>query len=400
MPWSNDGGGPKSSGPWGGGGNRNNGGGQNPWGGGNRPNGGGQGPNIDDFFKKGSNQFKSMFGEGGGFGVLLVLLIAAMAWIYASVFTVQTNERAVILTFGKFSAEVGPGLNFAPWPIQTAIIREVTTENTVAVGRPSTPSRLSGATTSSGLILTGDENIIDMNFQVVWVIGDLRKFLFNLAAPEETIRAVAESAMRQEVGRSKLAPLLNERRGQLRESVMALIQKTLDEYGSGVRIVRLTIDRVDPPPPVIASFRAVQAAEQERDTRKKVADRYYNETTASARGEARELTEAAEAYRAEQIAAAQGEAARFKAILAAYLAAPEVTKQRLYIETMKEVLTGATKVFIDSESKGMLPVFQLDQLGKVRAATEATKKAATPSAPSRLGTDSPAGVSFPGSQLR
>ena len=143
MPWSNDGGGPKSSGPWGGGGGRNNGGGgRNPWGGGGgRPNGGGQGPNIDDFFKKGSNQLKSVFGDGGGFVMLIALLFAAGAWIYASIIIVDAKERAVVLTFGKFSTEVGPGPHFVPWPIQTATVREVTTENKISIGRTAAASR-------------------------------------------------------------------------------------------------------------------------------------------------------------------------------------------------------------------------------------------------------------------
>ena len=176
---------------------------------------------------------------------------------------------------------------------------------------------------------------------MVWVINDLKKFLFNLAEPEKTIRAVAESAMRQEVGRSELSPLFSDKRDKLRADVEELMQKTLDGYNSGVRIVRVTIDRADSPPPVVAAARAVQAAEQERDTQKKKADLYYNETTATARGEAKERLEKAEAYRAEQIAAAEGEAARFTAMLKAYRAAPEVTKKRLYIETMQKILTGA-----------------------------------------------------------
>lgn len=376
MPWSNDGGGPKSSGPWGGG-QKNNGG--NPWGGGGgggSGGGGGQGPNIDDFFKKGERQLRSIFGDGGGFGVLLVMLIAAGAWIYASVFTVQQNERALILTFGKFSQEVGPGLNFAPWPVQAAIIHPVTTNNTVAVGgATSASSNFPGS--DDGLMLTGDENIVDINFQVVWVISDLQKYVFNLADPNATIRAVAESAMREIVGRSQLAPLLNEQRGQLAAEVTELIQRILDDYDSGVRIVRVTLDRADPPPQVIDSFRAVQAAEQERDRILKEADKYYNEETAKARGTAQREIEDARGYSAQQIAAARGDAARFNAVLEAYLTAPEVTRKRLYIEMMERVLQGAPKVFIDGDDSGsgVVPFLPLDRLGQPTSAASSAAAA-------------------------
>ncbi len=370
MPWSNNGGGgPRSSGPWGGGGGRNNGGGGGPWGGGGGRGGGpggpgGQGPRIDDFFKKGQNQLKSVFGDGGGFGVLVVLLIAAAALIYVSVFTVEQNERAVILTFGEFSEEVGPGLNFAPWPVQTAEIQQVTIENTIRVGG-ATSARTRAGAGGEGVMLTGDENIVDISFEVVWVIDNLQRFLFNLAEPNETIEAVAISAMREIVGQSRLAPLLNQDRVALANEVLQRIQSTLDSYESGVRVVRVTLDRVDPPPNVLEDFRAVQAAEQERETLLQQAEQYYKETTAAARGEAAQIREEAEAYYAAQVAAAEGEASRFNSVLAAYREAPEITRRRLYIETMQRIFEGANKVFIDSDEggTGILPYLPLDRLG-------------------------------------
>ena len=380
MPWSNNTGGPKSQGPWGGGGGGGrggNGGGGGPWSGGPRGGGGGgsggQGPQLDDLFRKGQNRLKNVLGEGGGGGggiggaLLLAALVGVGAWAYVSVFTVKPEEQAVILTFGEYTTTVGPGLNFAPWPVQTAEIRATTIENIVEVG-----TRNSGSSSNqraggrdSGLMLTGDENIIDINFQVAWNISELDRFLFNLADPDATISAVAESAMREVVGRSQLAPLLNRDRELLANQVEELIQKTLEEYQAGVNIVRVTLDRADPPPEVIDSFRDVQAAEQERDTLLKQAQAYFNEKTAGARGEAAQLLQQAEAYRAQVVAGAQGEAARFNAVYDEYVNAKEVTRKRLYIETMEKVFRGINKVIIDENGgngQGVVPYLPLNQL--------------------------------------
>ncbi|MEM9726664.1 MAG: FtsH protease activity modulator HflK [Pseudomonadota bacterium] len=377
MPWSNDNG-PKASGPWGGGGGGGRGSGGNgggPWGGGGGgrgPNGsgggggGGQGPNIDDFFKKGQNQLKGMLGEGGGgggVGFLLVLLIAAGAWLYASFYTVRPQEQAVVLTFGEYTATQGPGLNFAPWPVQTATIVPVTRENVIQIGTDRSSAR--STVRDPGVMLTGDANIIDINFQVVWNISDLRSFLYNLADPPATIQAVAESAMREVVGRSNLAPLLNRDRAQVEADVLQVIQTTLDEYEAGVSVLRVTMDRADPPAEVINAFRDVQAAEQERDTKEKQAQARFNEITAQARGEAAQLLEDAEAYRARVVSGAEGEAARFVAVLNEYTVAKDVTRKRLYLETMERVFGNMNKVIIDDASagaQGVVPYLPLDQL--------------------------------------
>ena len=378
MPWSNNNGGPKSSGPWGSGGGGGGGGG--PWGGGGQGGGGprgggggggGQGPNIDDFFKKGQNQLKNVLGDGGGgsswSGLIFVLLFAAAGWTYLSVFQVKPEEQAVVLQFGKFDRVVGSGLNFAPWPIYTFEKRAVTTENTVEIGQSrgaATSSRAGGR--NAGLMLTGDENIIDVNYQVVWNIKDIEMFVFNIADAEATIEAVGESAMREVIGRSQLAPLLNRDRALLGEQVKDLIQLTLDEYESGVNIVRVNLDRADPPPEVIDAFRDVQAAEQERDTKLKQAEAYYNRRTAEARGEAAQIFEQAEAYRAQVVNEAEGDAARFNSVYEEYAVAQEVTRKRLYIETMERVFGGMNKIIIDKDSgpngDGIVPYLPLDQL--------------------------------------
>ena len=215
-------------------------------------------------------------------------------------------------------------------------------------------------------MLTGDENIIDIDFQVVWNIADPEKFLFNLAAPDDTIRAVSESAMREVVARSELKPILNRDRGAISAEVAALIQLTLDSYESGVNIVRVNFDRADPPEEVIDSFRDVQAAEQERDTSEKQADAYANQRLAAARGEAAQMLQEAEAYRAQVVNEAEGEASRFKAVYEEYSKAEEVTRKRLYLETMERVLGSVEKIIIDEQGggQGVVPYLPLNELRK------------------------------------
>ncbi|WP_179379027.1 FtsH protease activity modulator HflK [Jannaschia marina] len=388
-----------SGGPWGGGGG-NSGGGRGSDGdrGPDRPNGGGrrppnrgqQGvPEIDQLMKKGQDQLRVLMGgRGGGTGgggggggfevsrpmIAIGLFALAALWIFSSVYTVRPEERSVELFLGEFSSTGEPGLNFAPWPVVTAEVIPVTTERTVDIG----VNR--GARTEQGLMLTGDENVVDIDFQVVWNVSDPAMFLFNLAAPEATIRAVSESAMREIVARSPLAPILNRDRGIIADELRELIQRTLDSYDSGVSILRVNFDRADPPEQVIDAFREVQAAEQERDRLQSDADRYANQVLAGARGEAAQLLEEAEAYRARVVNEAEGEASRFTAVLAEYANAPEVTRKRLYLETMEQVLGDVDKIVIDSGvqtggGQGVVPYLPLNELrrdsGSSRPATSA-----------------------------
>ena len=371
-------------GPWGGkGGNDDKGGDRGPWGGGNRPgNGGGNGggqrppnqiPDLDQIVKKGQEQLRVLMGGGGGGsrpgepgpglgrGAWALVAVAAVGlWLFMSFYTVKPEERSVELTLGEFSSIGESGLNFAPWPIVTAEILPVTRENIEDIGVGARGNRA-----EDGLMLTGDENIVDIDFQVVWNISDPAKFLFNLADPGETIRAVSESAMREVIGRSQLAPILNRDRRQISDEVEALIQATLDSYDSGMNIVRLNLDRADPPREVIDAFRDVQAAEQERDTLEKRADAYANQAVAEARGQSAQLLEEAEGYRAQVVNSAQGEASRFLAVLAEYVKAPGVTRQRLYLETLERVMGSVQKVIIDSAAQGgqgVVPYLPLSEL--------------------------------------
>lgn len=377
-----------NKGPWGGGGGSKGGGGR---GGGDRGSGGNGGgndpqiPEIEELMKKGQEQLRVLMGgrgtgggrpngAGGSGGapqmgrgtILLVLAALAVGWLYMSFYRVDTSEQSVELLFGKYVQTGEQGLNFAPWPIVTKEIRPVTRENTLDIGTSSSrTSRL-----DAGLMLTGDENIVDIDFQVVWNISDLQSFLFNLSAPEETIRAVSESAMREIIARSNLAPILNRDRGAIAAELRELIQATLDSYGAGVNIVRVNFEKADPPEEVIDAFRDVQAAEQTRDTLEKQADAYSNRVVAEARGEAARLLEQAEAYRAQVVNEAEGEASRFIAVYEEYTKAEEVTRKRLYLETLERVLGNVDKIIIDENAEGgqgVVPYLPLNELNRNRS---------------------------------
>lgn len=367
-----------NGGPWGGGGNRGgSGGGNDDNQGGNRRPGQGGGPDrpipeIDDLVRKGQEQLRVLMGgrgnrgrpngggEGGGRGfgrggILIVLVAAVFVWAFASFYRVDTSEQSVELLFGERHQVGTEGLNFAPWPVVTHEIYPVTRENIIDIG----------AGMDAGLMLTGDENIVDIDFQVVWNIGNIENFVFNLADPVDTITAVSESVMREIIGRSNLAPILNRDRGVIAQKLQDLIQSTLDSYDSGVNIVRVNFDRADPPREVIDSFREVQAAEQTRDTLEKQADAYANQVVAAARGEAAQLLEQAEGYRAKVVNEAEGEAARFIAVYDEYVKAEDVTRKRLYLEMMERVLGDVDKVIIDEGAQGgqgVVPYLPLNEL--------------------------------------
>lgn len=369
-----------NGGPWGGGGGSGgrgtNGSGNSGNNDNNRPNRpqGQMPPEVEELFNKGRDQFRVLMGGGGGGGnrgtggsgrglgrgpVVLGGLAAAALWTFSSLYTVKPEEKSVELFLGAYHAIGNPGLNFAPWPFVTREVLPVTREQNEKIG-------VGGLGSEAGLMLTGDENIVDIDFEVVWNISDPALYLFNLRDPRATIRAVAESAMREIIAQSELAPILNRDRGSIAARLQELIQSTLDSYQSGVAVVRVNFDRADPPQQVIDAFREVQAAEQERDRLEKQADAYANRVTAQARGEAAQVLEEAEAYRAEVVNGATGEASRFNAILEEYAKAPDVTRKRLYIETMESVLGSVDKVIIDEQTggQGVVPYLPLNQLQK------------------------------------
>ena len=372
-----------NNGPWGGGsggGGGNRGGGRGPGDGGGRRPGGNNGdnpqiPEIDEIVRKGQEQLRVLMGGrggngsngsggpggGGGFkmtrgmwGLSAVGVVGL--WLFASFYTVAPEEQGVELFLGEYYRTTEAGPHIAPWPLVTATVLPTSTERTeeIGMGRGGT-----------GLMLTTDENVVDIDFQVVWNIADPARFLFNLRDGQATVRAVSESAMREVISQSELAPILNRDRQLIADSVLELIQTTLDGYDSGINIVRLNLDRADPPAEVIDAFRDVQAAEQERDRLERQADAYANRVLAGARGEAAQVLEEAEGYRARVVNEAQGEASRFSAVLAEYQLAPEVTRKRLYLETMERVLGAVDKVILDENGgggQGVVPYLPLNEL--------------------------------------
>ena len=384
MPHGNNGG------PWGGGGDK--GGGRGPWGGGDRGRGGGPGgqppvPDIDEMVRKGKEQLRVLLGGRrgpagrggpgapggpggiGGRGLAFIGIGVVAVWLWISFYTVRPEEQSVELTFGECRGDcIGePGLNFAPWPVVTKEIIPVQIENVEEIGAGTVRGE------SEGLMLTGDENIVDISFQVVWNVRDPAQYLFNLSDPASTIQAVAELAMRGVVSRSELSPILSRDRGVISQEVQELIQETLDAYGSGVNIIRLNLDRADPPQQVIDAFREVQAARQERATLQNQADAYANRRLAEARGNAAQTVQEAEAYRAQVVNAAQGEASRFNSVLEEYVKAPDVTRQRLYLETMETVLGDVQMFLMDAPSggnQGVVPYLPLNELRRPAGGTE------------------------------
>ncbi|MBR9843043.1 MAG: FtsH protease activity modulator HflK [Rhodobacteraceae bacterium] len=368
-----------NGGPWGGGGHQGGGGNRGNNGGGGRGPGddGPQIPDIDELMKKGQDQLRVLMGgrggssngqgggrrpSGGGIGrggVLLGLAAVVVLWASQSFYTVKPEELSVELFLGEYSSTGQPGLNFAPWPVVTKEVVPVTREQNEDIG-------VGARGSDAGLMLTGDENIVDIDFQVVWNISDPSEYLFNLRDPRTTIRAVSESAMREIIAQSDLAPILNRDRGVIAGRLQDLIQLTLDSYDSGVNIVRVNFDKADPPETVIDAFRDVQAAEQERDRIEKEADAYANKVLAGARGEAAQVLEEAEGYRAQVVNEAEGETSRFTAVLEEYRKAPDVTRKRLYLETMEEVLGRVDKIIIDEQhsGQGVVPYLPLNDLKK------------------------------------
>lgn len=399
-----------AQGPWGGGSNGNGGdkGGQEPPRGPQRPWGQGgdhkpgprptqsERPEIEDLMRKGQDRLRVLIGGRGGSGGgggphrsggfhfdrrMLVIggLVAVVGWAAASFYTIKPEERSVEFFFGRAVGTGDPGLNFAPWPVVTKEIVQVTGERVTDLGTDQIDSsrRVSSGTiqaADTGLMLTRDQNIVDMEYQVVWNISDPEKYLFNVADPSGTIRAVSESSMRDIIARSEMSPILNRDLGAIAEDLEIAVQRTMDSYQSGINIVRVNLAKVDPPAEVIDSFRAVNAAQQRRDTLEKQADAYANRVLAGARGEAAAMVEAAEAYRAQSVNDAQGESARFNSVYAQYALAPEVTRKRMYLETMEKVLSNVDKVIIDPQAgSNVVPYLPLDKVRKRVSTTDRQK---------------------------
>jgi len=371
MPWKN-----QSGGPWGSGG----GGPRGPWGSGPQPSGGATPPDLEDLIRKGQDKLKGLLPGGafGGWGGLFLLAAAVVFWMLSGFYRVQPDEQGVVLRFGKFTQLTQPGLNYhLPYPIEQALVPKVTSYRRVDIGmRVLDDPRRGNATRDipeESLMLTGDENIVDVDFTVLWIVNNAANFLFNVQNPDGTIKAVAESAMREVIGRSTIQPILTGARQNIEQAVHDLMQKTLDSYQSGVQITQVQLQKVDPPAQVIDSFRDVQAARSDAERLQNEAQTYANRVIPEARGRAAQITQSAEAYREQTVAEAKGQTARFLQVYDEYKKAPDVTRRRMYLETMERVFNGTDKIIIDPKNSGVVPYLPLNELNARRTAPAQTQ---------------------------
>ncbi|TWI65633.1 membrane protease subunit HflK [Bradyrhizobium huanghuaihaiense] len=370
MPWKNQGGGPWGSGPKG------------PWGSGPQPVGP-RPPDLEDLLRRGQDRLQQIMPGGyfSGVGITLIVLLIIAFWLLSGFFRVQSEERGVVLRFGKHVRTVDPGLNYhLPYPIETVLLPKALRVNTTSIGMtliddPARRGRSIRDVPEESLMLTGDENIVDVDFTVLWRIkpdaGGVGDFLFNIQNPEGTVKAVAESAMREVIGRSQIQPILTGARNTIEQGVQELIQRTLDSYGAGILVTQVQMQKVDPPAQVIDAFRDVQAARANLEQLQNEAQTYANQVVPQARGRAAQIQQAAEGYREQAIAEAKGQSARFLKVYEEYKKAPDVTRERIYLETMERVLGGADKLVYDGgpSGQGVVPFLPLNELTTKRPPT-------------------------------
>ena len=372
MPWTNQG----SGGPWGpSGGNGGDGAGggddgSGSWG--RRPPGGGpQGPDIEDLLRRGQDRIRGLLpGKLGGRGFGLVLLILAALWLGSGFYTIAPEEQGVVLRFGEYATTTQPGLNYHfPYPIETLLKVAVLTVRRVEIGyRSAADVARTGDRNvdDESLMLTGDENIIDVNFVVQWAVKDAAAFSFNIRNPSQTVKFAAESAMREVIGKSDISSALAEGRERVGDATETLLQSILDEYRTGILVTELLLQRADPPQAVIESYRDVQRAKADQERLINEADAFKNRVVPEANGQAAQLRAEAEAYREQVVARADGAAQRFVAVYDEYRQAKEVTKQRIYLETMESVFRDMSKVIIDNGQggTGVVPYLPLPEIQK------------------------------------
>ena len=358
--------------------------GGSPWG---TPPGGGNGsgrgpvpPNIDEVIRNIQEKIKKFFpsgSTGGNKPLLFGLIIIAIIWALSGLYRVLPDEQGIVLRFGKFVSTTQPGLNYHfPYPIETVLTPKVTKVNRIDIGfRSGSDTGFSSAGVADvpeeSLMLTGDENIVNIDFSVFWVIKDAGKFLFKIQDPAATVKAAAETAMREVIAKSKLQSILTEGRSKIEIETQDIAQSLLDEYESGIQITQVQTQKADPPDQVIDAFRDVQAARADMERAKNEAQAYQNDVIPRARGEAAKILQQAEAYKKQVVAKAEGEASRFLAIYKEYNNAKRVTKERMYLETMEKVLAAVDKVIIEKNaSTGVVPYLALPEIKKKAKVTE------------------------------
>ena len=375
SPWGTPGGDPKRPG----------GRPQGPWGGGPRgPNG--TPPDLDELIARAQAFLRGLLPPGmggtprgplssfsGGRGLAVLGLLVVVVWLLSGVYTVRPDEQGVVLRFGAYVKTTMPGLNYhIPWPVETVLTPAVTRINRIEIGYRSAPDVMRAAGRNEGgadvvaesLMLTGDENIIDIDFAVFWRIRDAGDYLFNTRNPAYTVKSAAESVMREVIGRTPIQPALTDARARIEESVKAGVQAIMDAYGSGVEITQVQLQKVDPPAAVIDSFRDVQRANTDAERMRNEAESYRNDIVPRARGDAASITAEADAARQASVAASTGQTQRFLSVLQAYNAAKDVTMQRLYLETMQDILTKTPAIILDDRLQNVLPLLQLGETAR------------------------------------
>ncbi len=384
MSWNQGGGG----GPWG------SGGGPGPWGSG----GGGRGfqpPNFEDALRRLQAFLRQILpggGRSGGSPVLWALGAAVILalWAFSGVYRVDPDQQGVVLRFGAYDRTANPGLNYhLPWPVEEVLIPTVTRVNRVEIGYRTSLAAQNARQTDvpeESLMLTGDENIVDINFTVFWLVKDAQAYLFNIRNPELTVKSAAESAMREVIGHTEIASAFAEGRGKIETDTQKLLQDILDYYGAGIDVTQVQLLKVDPPDPVIDSFRDVQSAKIDLQTLVNQAQAYANSVVPQAHGDAARVGQEAQAYRAQIVLQAQGDAARFQSVYDAYKASQDVTSRRLYIETMESILKNTNKILIDKTASGSGVVPYLPLPGLAPRPPAAPPAANPPQAPGRGGT--------------
>jgi len=373
MPWNDQGGGPwkpNNQSPWG----------QGPWG---QGPGGSTPPNLEELLRRSQDRLRNILPSSfGGRGVLWLALIALLAWACSGFYPVGPNEVGLNLIFGRYTGKTSAGLNYnLPYPIGTVQKLKVTDRNSTDIGSKYVLSGRGNPTQidvpDESLMLTGDENIADVKFRVIWQIDPVHPedYAFNVRNQEETVKAVAESAMREIVGRSQIQKILTAERKVIEPATQELMQRVLNEYKAGVLVLQVQLLSVDPPASVISAFRDVTAAQQDLQRQRNEAEAYANRVVPEARGAAARIIQEAEGYREQSVAEARGQTSRFLQIYEQYKRAPDVTRERLYLETMERVLGAADKVIIDqSNGPGVVPYLPLDELNKSAAPTQGARR--------------------------
>jgi membrane protease subunit HflK len=394
MPWNDN---ANNPGPWGSPPSGDDGGGKDPpkrptGGGGPRRPGGPGGPDLNASLNNLRNRMRGFLGgpgQGVRPGAVAAVAGAAFAlWALSGLYQVASNEEAVVTRFGAYDRVEAPGLRYhLPSPLEHVEKVAVTSLNRLDIGGNGTAD---GDIPQESLMLTSDENIVNLDFSVTWRVANAAQFVFTTRAPDDAVKSVAESAMRDVIGKTALDVILTKGRGQVQLAAAELMQKTLDNWGAGVTVVEVQIRNVNPPAEVVAAFRDVQSADQDRDSAVNEADAYKNRVVNEAKGDAAKIVQSAQGYREQSVRTATGDAARFNSVYNEYKRAPQATRDRLYLETMERVLAHSNKVVISG--KGVTaPVILPPDVFRPRAGPNAAPAAQAPPAPAQPQARAPGG---------